>query len=66
MDSIKSALGHVKLNLCFCIRWDICVTYWIPVRPGLETSTHYLSCLGETGRDSTKSASENVMLDLCF
>jgi hypothetical protein len=24
MDSAKSELGHVTLNLCLCIRWDAC------------------------------------------
>jgi hypothetical protein len=22
----KKRVGHVKPNLCFCIRWDVCVT----------------------------------------
>jgi hypothetical protein len=26
MDSIKSAKGHVTLNLSFCILWDLPVT----------------------------------------
>jgi hypothetical protein len=26
MDSTKSVWGHVKPNLCFCIRWDLYVT----------------------------------------
>jgi hypothetical protein len=26
MDSTKNALGHIMLNTCFCIRWDLRVT----------------------------------------
>jgi hypothetical protein len=36
------------------------------VRPGREMSMHYLSCLGGTDMDSTKSVSGHVMLNLCF
>jgi hypothetical protein len=25
-DYIKSALGHITPNICFCIRWDLWVT----------------------------------------
>jgi hypothetical protein len=34
--SIKSVSGQVTLNLCFCIRWDMWVTYCILVRPGAK------------------------------
>jgi hypothetical protein len=34
---IKIAPGHVILNLCFLIRWDLWVTLCILVRPGRET-----------------------------
>jgi hypothetical protein len=36
------------------------------VRLGHETSTHYFSCLGGTSTDSTKSASGQVMSNLCL
>jgi hypothetical protein len=41
--SIKSAPGHIMSILYFCLRWDLRVTYCIPVHPGRETSTHYIS-----------------------
>jgi hypothetical protein len=25
-DSTKSVMGHIKMSLCFCIRWDLWVT----------------------------------------
>jgi hypothetical protein len=39
--SIKSLSGQVTLNLCFCIRWDILVMYYIPMHLGRETLMHY-------------------------
>jgi hypothetical protein len=33
---------------------------------GCEISTHYISCSGRTGTDSTKSASVLLTLNLCF
>jgi hypothetical protein len=68
MDSVESAMGHVMLNLCFCIRWDMWVMQCILVHPGggCETSTGCFSCSGRTGTDSTKSASGHITLNLCF
>jgi hypothetical protein len=54
--SIKSASGHVTLNLCFCIKWDLLVMCCIPVQPDCEASTHYFSCSGGLGAVSIKSA----------
>jgi hypothetical protein len=64
--STKSVLGHVMLNLCFCIRCDLRDTKCIPVRSGHETSTYYFSCSRRTGMDSTKSMLGHVMPKLCF
>jgi hypothetical protein len=36
------------------------------VRPGRETSTHYFSCSGGTGTDSTKCATGHDTPNLCF
>jgi hypothetical protein len=54
-DSIKSASGHITPNLCFCILWDLCATWCIPVCSGCETLTHYFSCSDGTGTYSTKT-----------
>jgi hypothetical protein len=64
--SIKSVSGHVTLNLCFCIRWDLRVMYCIPVHPGRETSKHYFSCLGGSGAVSIKGVLGHVMPKLYF
>jgi hypothetical protein len=58
----KSTLGHVTLNMSFCIRWDRWVTLSIQERLGHETSMHYFSCSGGTGKDLTKSTSGHVTL----
>jgi hypothetical protein len=50
----------VTPNLCFCIHWDLWVTFWIPVHPGCETSMHYILCSGGTDTDSTKGVSGQV------
>jgi hypothetical protein len=39
--SMRSASGHLTLNLCFCIWRDLRVTYCILVPPGHQLSTHY-------------------------
>jgi hypothetical protein len=56
----KSVPGHVMMNLCFCIRWDLRVLYCILVHWGHKMSMHYFSCLSGVGTDSTKSASRDV------
>jgi hypothetical protein len=61
----KSAFGHVTLNLCFRIRWDLWVMWSILVHLRHESSRHYFSCLGGTGTDVTKNASGHVMPNLC-
>jgi hypothetical protein len=53
-DSTKSALGHVTMNLCFCIR---------SLHLGCETTTHHFSLLGGIGTDSRKGASRHVTLN---
>jgi hypothetical protein len=49
--------------LCFCIRWDLWVTYCTPL---FNTSTYYFSCSAGTSPDSRKSASGHVMPNMCF
>jgi hypothetical protein len=41
-------------NLYFCILWDLGVTYYILVRPGRETLTHYSSFSGGSGHVTPK------------
>jgi hypothetical protein len=62
----KIVLGHFTLNFCFCIWWDLRVTWCIPVHPGHETPTHYFLCSGGTGRGMTKSASGHIAPNMCF
>jgi hypothetical protein len=64
--SIRSVSEQVTLNMCFCIRREILVTYYIPVHPGRETPMHYFSCSCGTGMDSTKSALRDVTPNLFF
>jgi hypothetical protein len=59
-DSTKYALGHVTLNVYYCIRWDLWVTYIILLRPGRETSMHYFLCLGGPSVVSRKSVGGHV------
>jgi hypothetical protein len=42
-------------NLYFCILWDLGVTYYILVRPGRETLTHYSSFSGGSGQICQKA-----------
>jgi hypothetical protein len=62
----KNMMGHVTPNLCFCICWDLRVTKCISVCPGFKTLSHYFSCSWGTSVVSIKSASGNLMLNLCF
>jgi hypothetical protein len=43
VDPTKSASGHVTSNLCFCIRVDLWVTWWVPVRSVCEILKHYFA-----------------------
>jgi hypothetical protein len=64
--SIKSALGHVMLNLDFFIQCYLRVTWCIPMRPGHKTSMQYFSCSGGCGAVSIKSAPGHDMPKVCF
>jgi hypothetical protein len=65
-NSRKSTMGHVTPNLCFCIRWDMRVTYYIPVVLWRETSTHYFSGSCGTSLDSTKKHAGTRYAKLVF
>jgi hypothetical protein len=65
-DFHKKRVGQVTSNLCFCIRWDMWVTYCIQVHPRREISMHYFSCSCGTGTNFVKSALGHVTLNLCF
>jgi hypothetical protein len=62
----KKHAGHFTPKLCFCYRWDLRVTYCIPVCLGHETSMHYFSCTGGPSAVSIKSVPRLVTLNLCF
>jgi hypothetical protein len=79
--STKSTPGHVRPNLCFCIRWDMRVMECVPISPGHESSAHYFSCsagqdtLHQTcvfpcsrgaGTDLTKRTLGHVTPNLCI
>jgi hypothetical protein len=64
--SIKSVSGHITLNLCFCIWWDLWIMLYITVHSGCKMSVHYFSCLGGPDVVSIKSAPGHVMPNLCF
>jgi hypothetical protein len=66
MDMTKSVPGHMTLNLCFCIRWDLRVTLCIPLRPGHESSTSYFSCSSGIGTVSTKKRVRTSYAELMF
>jgi hypothetical protein len=48
-DFTKSALRHLTPSFCFCIWWNLWVTYCILVHPSCATSMHYLSCSSGPG-----------------
>jgi hypothetical protein len=62
----KNVLGHITLNLCFCILWDLRVMQCIPVCPVCETSMHNFLCWGGTGTDSTKKHGGTHYAELVF
>jgi hypothetical protein len=61
----KRAKRH-NAKLVFCIQWDLRVTYCIPLCLVCKTLTHYFSCSGGTGTDSTKSVLGHVTPNMCF
>jgi hypothetical protein len=64
--SIKSASGQVMLNLCFCIWWDMRVTYCILVRPGAKhRRTIFHAHVGPVWNPQ-KSAPSHITPNLCF
>jgi hypothetical protein len=66
VDLKKRTPGLAMLNLCFCIRCDLWVTWCGLVRLGREMSTLYFSCSGGSGVGPTKSTSRHVMMNSCF
>jgi hypothetical protein len=54
-DSTTGVSGQVMPNLCFCIRWDLQVTWCIQVLTRHKMSTQYFSCLGGSGVASKKA-----------
>jgi hypothetical protein len=64
--SIKSMLGHVTSNFCFCSLLDLQVSHCIPRSLGHEMSTNYFLCSGWPSAVSITSAPEHVTLNLCF
>jgi hypothetical protein len=66
IDSTKSALRHLTPSFCFCIRWNLRVTYCIPVHPSRATSMHYLSCSSGPGAVSIASVSGHVTPNSSF
>jgi hypothetical protein len=66
VDSVKPAPGHVTLNLCYCIQYDLGITLCVRVHPGHETLTQYFSCSDRPGVDPRKSAIRHFMSNLCF
>jgi hypothetical protein len=64
--SIKSAPRHITPNLCFCIRCDLRVMYYILELSGHKMSIHYFSYSGGPGVVSIKSAPGHVTPNLCF
>jgi hypothetical protein len=63
--SIKCAPGHVMPNLCFYIRWDLPVSYCIPMCLEHEMSKHHSSCSHGPGVVSIKRVPGHIMPSLC-
>jgi hypothetical protein len=61
----KKCVGTRFAKLVFCIRYDLWITWSIPVGPGHEMSTHYFSCSGGLGAVSIKTELGHVTPNLC-
>jgi hypothetical protein len=80
-DFAKSVTGHVMPNLCFWIQCgfqkkrdetryiELTFLHLVGFAGHIVhciASTHYFSCSGHTGTDSTKRASGHLTPNLCF